>query len=229
MKRNIRAILYLVLFTGLVGVNAQTLVIDDFDSYADTSELQANWNSFGGAASAGPPSLASGSGVGGSNAASFSLNWNLGTNGNMRRLNLAGTDLSTYDSIDITAFIETQSGFSGPASPTILKIAIQGSNGAIWQTTVASAQEPNVDSYTTLSFILSDSDMELADGSGSFVSTIASVDNIRLRYENASQDSRQTVLVSSIVAVPEPGTYGLMLGSLILVGVVLIRRKREVA
>ncbi len=210
--------------------NAQTLVIDDFDSYGDTAALQTNWNSFGTAASSGAPTLAAGEGVSGSNAAKFSLNWFDGNNANMRRINLTNLDLSSYDFLDISLYVETDVGNVSPTVPTILKVAFQSSDGTIWQTSLSFAQEPNVDSYSLLSFELSESMMQRTNGSGSFSSTITDITNIRLRFEN-SQESNvgQTAFISSIAAstIPEPSSYALGFGVMMIGTVLLIRRKRS--
>lgn len=210
--------------------NAQTLVIDDFNSYTDTSELQSNWNSFGTAASSGAPTLAAGSGVGGSNAAAFSLNWFDGTNANARRINLTNLDLSSYDFLDVNMFVETDAGNDSPTSPTVLKVAFQSSDSTIWQTSASFAQEPNVGTYALLSFVLSETEMDRVSGTGSFATSIADITNIRLRFENAQESNvGQTAFISSISAstIPEPSTYALGFGVIMAGTVLFIRRKRR--
>ncbi|WP_309385986.1 PEP-CTERM sorting domain-containing protein [Cerasicoccus frondis] len=210
--------------------NAQTLVIDDFDSYTDTTELQANWNSFGNAATSGAPLLAAGQGVDGSNAAAFSLNWFAtgASNANMRRINLTSLDLSSYDFLDVNLFVETDTGNDSPTNPTILKIAFQSSDSTIWQTSLSFALEPNLDAYSLLSFELSETAMERVSGSGSFADSIVDITNIRLRFENVEEANvGQTAFVSSIVAstIPEPSTYALGFG-LAMAGTVLLWRRK---
>ncbi len=226
MKLKIPTILSLVLATGLSVANAQTLMIDNFDGYADTVELQNNWNSFGTAASSGAPTLGAGEGVAGSNAAVYSLNWFDGNNANMRRINLGGLDLSAYSALDVTMYVETDAGNDAPTASTVLKVAIQSSDSTIWQTSATFALAPNVDSYSILSFNLSEAEMDRVAGSGTFADTLADVDNLRLRFENAQEvNVGQTAYVSSIAAIPEPSTYALLFGGLMM-SLALVRRRR---
>jgi len=219
----------LILLSATIG-NAQSLVIDDFDSYSTTGELQTNWNSFGNAATSGAPTLASGAGVGGSNAATFSLNWfsSGASNANARHINLS-LDLSTYDFLDVALFVETDAGNVDPSAPTILKIAFQSSDSTIWQTKSSSALTVNVDSYSTLSFGLTDTIMERVSGSGDFASSIGDITNIRLRFENAEETNvGQTAYISSLTAttIPEPNSYALIFG-MVITGAALVSRREK--
>ena len=113
---------FLLVFTSVT--NAQTLLINDFDSYADTAELQTEWGAFG-AASGGAPELPVGTGVNGTNSARYALAWNAGNNANMNYFAFPVQDLSIYESLDVSVYLETISGFSSPTNPTTLLLAIE--------------------------------------------------------------------------------------------------------
>lgn len=189
------------LFTGIVSLTASTLLIDDFDSYQTTAELQGNWNSFGVAATAGPPVLHIGEGVNGSNAARFALDWRDGrNNANARRINLNNLDLSGFEALSVVIYIKTRDTFEDPTDPTLFKLALQGANGAIWQTPTTLAPAIENESYATFTFLFSE--MELIDGPGSIADALQNVANFRLRFENASgNNSRQDAFIDSVIAV----------------------------
>lgn len=211
------------------------VTIDNFNEYSTTGELQAVWNSFGGAASAGAAVLAPGEGVDDSNAALYYLDWSAGTNANMRMAAVpsAVQDLTNATSVEVTLSIVTRDGYDAPASDTQLRLAIQGgTSSSIWQTTSAYAVDLNSASYTTISFNLNTTEMERVDGSGSLSDTLAAITSIRLRFENDQQTNvRQDVYVDSIsaVMVPEPGEYAAMagLGTVLLVAFLRWRGRRQ--
>ncbi len=186
-------------------LNAQ-LVIEDFESYADTNSLHADVFSFGSAAQAGKPSLAVGLGKNDSNAACFNLTWETGNNANLCLINLSQNikNLSEYTEITSYIYIEGYPGAEGAIEkvPTITKLAIEGTNGSIWQTRSVKAERPPVDSAYKLRFRLSPSDMERVEGSGSFKDVLSSVKNIRFRFENSRRSGfRQDAYIDSIEAV----------------------------
>ena len=170
------------------------LIMEDFESYLDTSSLQADVFSFGSAAQAGKPSLAVGLGENDSNA-------------NLSLINLSPNtqNLSGYSEVTAFIFLESNSTVSLPAeasASTIVKLAIEGVDGSIWQTRSIKAERPPVGSAYKLRFRLSPSDMELLEGSGQFQSTISNIKNIRLRFENSRRSGfRQDAYIDSITAV----------------------------
>ena len=183
------------------------LIMEDFESYLDTSSLQADVFSFGSAAQAGKPSLAVGLGENDSNAACFNLTWETGNNANLSLINLSPNtqNLSGYSEVTAFIFLESNSTVSLPAeasASTIVKLAIEGVDGSIWQTRSIKAERPPVGSAYKLRFRLSPSDMELVEGSGQFQSTISNIKNIRLRFENSRRSGfRQDAYIDSITAV----------------------------
>ena len=187
-------------------LNAQ-LVIEDFESYIDTSSLQADVFSFGSAAQAGKPSLAIGLGENDSNAACFNLTWETGNNSNLSFINLSPNtqNLSGYSEITAFIFIENYSNVVGAnetVTPTVVKLAIEGMDGTIWQTRTIKAESLPVGSSYTVRFRLSTIDMECVEGMASFSATISNIKNIRLRFENARRSGfRQDAYIDSIVAV----------------------------
>ena len=204
MKHIVFKILFLASL--IVGsLNAQ-LVLEDFESYIDTSSLQTDVFTFGSAAQAGKPSLVVGLGENGTNAACFNLTWETGNNANLSFINLSPNtqDLSFYSEISAFIFIEAYpvtGGFTEMSTPTVVKLAIEGNDGTIWQTRSVKAEKPPVDSSYKLRFNLSQIDMERIDGKGNFNTTIADVKNIRLRFENAKKAGfRQDAYIDSIVA-----------------------------
>ncbi len=216
------------LFITSVSLVSASLVIENFDSYESTGALQSNWNSFGTAATAGAPVLHIGEGVGGSNAARFALDWRgvNNTNANARRINLNNLDLSGYSALSVVAFIETRATFEAPPNPTVFKVAIQGANNAIWQTPNLFA--PTIENDTYQNYVFQFSDLQLVDGGGALMDVLLDVSNIRLRFENAPNiESRQDVYFDSVAAIPEPGTWGVILGSVGLVMVYLRRRAKS--
>ncbi len=207
------------------------ITIDNFDSYDDTAALQANWGSFGSGAQAGAPTLAEDAGVSGTNAALFALTWNVGNNANMQMVNVpsAAQSLDVGDTIDVTLYIVTRAGFDPPTNPTLLKLAIEGTNSVIWQTTTVAAATVNSATYQTISFSLNETDMSRTSAAvASLSDTLASIDNIRLRFENTEDAStRQDVYVDDIIvaAVPEAGQYASFIAIGALIATVVYRRR----
>lgn len=212
------------------------LVIDDFSQYANTNALQANWSSFGGAATSGPPVLAPGAGVDGGNAAQFSLNWGSGNNGNMRLdvLPEAAKNLSGFGAIEVTLRLETRPSYTAPSTPTKMRLVIQGvvnGDSTIWQMRPEYMVTPSVSEYTTVIFNLDSAQWMNVDGTGSFADTLANLSNIRLRFENGTEaGAGQFVFVDSIVAVPqipEASTYALATAFGAAATVCFLRRRRR--
>jgi hypothetical protein len=203
---NYITILFALTALTATSLNAE-LVIEDFESYIDTSSLQADVFSFGSAAQAGKPSLAVGLGENDSNAACFNLTWETGNNANLSFINLSPNtqSLSGYAEVTVFIYIEAFPGASGlteGSAPTIAKLAIEGDDGSIWQTRSVKAERPPVDSSYKLRFRLSPSDMERVEGTGSFKKSIASIKNIRIRFENSRRSGfRQDAYIDSITAV----------------------------
>ena len=169
--------------------------------------MQANIFTFGTGAQAGKPELAIGTGLEGANAACFKLTWNYGKNANLQFNNLASDkqDLSTYSEIRVTEKIETRSGFNDPASPTVVKLVIEGIDGAIWQTKAQNAVELASGAFHESIFKLSVHDMERVAGVVSFEDTIANIKNIRLRFENSQQSNvLENAFIDSIIAYADP-------------------------
>lgn len=196
------------LFAALIAssLNAE-LIIEDFESYMDTNSLQADVFSFGSAAQAGKPSLAIGLGENDSKAACFNLTWETGNNANLSFINLSPNtkNLSGYSEIKLFVYIEaypTTGGFTEASTPTIVKLAIEGLDGSIWQTRSVKAERPPVDSSYILRFLLSPSDMERVEGTATFANTISNIRNIRIRFENSRNSGfRQDAYIDSITAV----------------------------
>ena len=203
---------YLRVFVALLVANvlcAASLKIEDFDSYTDTASLQANVFTFGTGAQAGKPDLVIGAGSAGGNVACFKLTWSHGNNGNLQFDNLASDeqDLSAYSEIKVIMKIETGSGFSAHADPTVVKLAIKGNNGAIWQTKAQNPVELALGAYDESKFNLSTDDMERVAGNASFEDTIADIENIRLRFENSQQANvLENAFIDSIVALSDPAS-----------------------
>lgn len=191
-------------------LNAE-LIIEDFESYIDTSSLQADVFSFGSAAQAGKPTLALGLGKDDSNAACFNLTWETGNNANLSFINLSPNtqNLSGYSEIRAYIYLENYPGNSGSKSDsaegkstTIAKLAIEGNDGTIWQTRSGKADRPPADSSHELRFLLSATDMERVEGSSPFDTVVANVKNIRIRFENLRRSGfRQDAYIDSIIAI----------------------------
>ena len=201
---NYIAITLIILITS--SLNAE-LIIEDFESYMDTNALHQDVFSFGSAAQAGRPSLAVGLGENDTNAACFNLTWETGNNANLCFTNLSPNTLNLSGYSEITAFIYIEdypgnSDSRGRSIPTLVKIAIEGQDGTIWQTRSIKAEKPPVDSSYKLRFRLTPTAMERVEGSGSFINTISEIKNIRLRFENSKRPGfRQDGYIDSIKAV----------------------------
>ncbi len=189
-------------------VYADVLTIEDFDSYADTSSMQANVTTFGAAAQVGVPSLAIGSGIENTNAAHILLTWEYGSNANLSLTNLnpAAQKLSEGSSIQSSVYLETAVGHSAAASPTCVKLAIEGANATIWQTKPQFAVQPRPGAFYQLAFNVSSTDMENVSGTDeTFAETIANVRSIRFRFENDVQAGVfEDAYIDSIVSVTNP-------------------------
>ena len=183
------------------------LVLEDFESYIDTSSLQMDVFTFGSAAQAGKPSLAEGLGENGTNAACFNLTWETGNNANLSFINLSPNtrNLSGYSEIAAFVHIEaypSSAGFAEASVPTIVKLAVEGIDGTIWQTRSVRAEKPPVNSSYTLRFRLLPSDMERIEGKSSLKATLSDIKNIRLRFENTRKAGfRQDAYIDSVVAI----------------------------
>ena len=210
---------FLPLFCVLVSfnsANADTLLVEDFDGYADTTALQANVTTFGSAEPNGFPELAQGLGVDGSNAVYLKLSWKDGDNANLslRNLNPAASDINTGSSIQSSIYIKTSDDGSAAAAPTRIKLAIEGVNGAIWQTKNSSAVQPLLGEFYELSFNVSVDDMERVTAADNlFTEAIADIQSIRLRFENSVQANviedayvDSIVLVTDFSSEPSTGT-----------------------
>ena len=183
------------------------LVIEDFESYFDSGSLKADVFTFGSAAQAGKPSLAMGLGENYTNAACFNLTWETGNNANLCFINLSPNtkNLSGYAEITAHVFLEdypTADGLGETSTATVMKLALEGIDGSIWQTRTVKAERLPVDSAYKARFRLSPADMERVEGTGSFQNTLSSVKNIRVRFENSRRSGfRQDAYIDSITAV----------------------------
>lgn len=191
----------------MTSLSAFTSEIENFDSYTGTSELQADVFSFGSAAQAGRPSLSVGTGVNNTNAAEFVLTWEAGDNANLIFYNVSAVsgDLSNYEKIEITFFMEIPVGFTSPSDATIAKLAVEGgANNTIWQTRSIKAVQLASEVSTVAVFELTDVDMERVLGSESLADVLVNVSNLRLRFENAQQAGvREHAHIDSIEAIKE--------------------------
>ena len=203
IKNTLTAVLVAVSVSSL---NAD-LILEDFESYFDTSSLQADVFTFGSAAQAGKPSLAVGLGENSTKAACFNLTWETGNNANLCFINLSPNTKNLSGYTEVTSYVLLQDYSSvgradETASPTLAKLAIEGTDGSIWQTRTIKAERLPVDSAYKLRFRLSPADMERVEGTGSFKKTLSDVKNIRMRFENAKRSGfRQDAYIDSITAV----------------------------
>jgi hypothetical protein len=197
----------LLLVISVASLNAFTSEIENFDHYNSTSELQADVFSFGSAAQAGRPSLSVGTGVNNTNAAKFVLTWNTGDNANLVFYNVSAVsgDLSNYEKIEMTFFMEVPVDFTPPSNVTAVKLAIEGgTNNTIWQTRSIKAFQLTSNVSTLAVFELTDVDMENVSGSESLATVLTNVSNIRLRFENSQQaGAMEHAHIDSIEAVKE--------------------------
>ena len=193
-------------------LNAE-LILEDFESYVDTSALHADIFSFGSAAQAGKPSLAEGLGENDTKAACFNLTWETGNNANMCFINLSPNtkNLKGYSEINAFLYLEAypsespspnENASAAASNPTIVKLAIEGNDGTIWQTRSVKAERPAIDSVYNLRFRLNTRDMERVEGSGSFEDVVSNIKNIRMRFENSRRSGfRQDAYIDSIKAI----------------------------
>lgn len=204
--KNIKKSFVLLSLLAASSVNALTLVLEDFDGYADTSSLQGDVFSFGSAAQAGKPSLAEGLGENDTNAACFNLTWSTGNNANLSLIRLSPNvrDLSGYSEIRASVLIEnTSSGNSQTASSTRIKIAIEGGpDNSIWQTRTIKAERPTTNTFYILRFDLSTSSMERVEGASSLEDVLRDIENIRIRFEGTQQQGfQQDAYIDTIIAI----------------------------
>ena len=188
-------------------LNALSSTIENFDSYHSTSELQADVFSFGSAAQDGKPLLSIGTGVDGTNAARFTLTWETGDNANLILYNVSAVsgDLSNYEKMEMTFFMEVADSYIAPSDVTLVKLAVEGgSNNTIWQTRLIKAVQLTSDVFTIAIFELTEVDMERVSGSESFADVLANTGNLRLRFENTQQASvLEYAHIDSIEAIKE--------------------------
>ncbi|MBC2592906.1 hypothetical protein H5P28_01405 [Ruficoccus amylovorans] len=189
-----------------VSTQAAEIVLENFDSYATTADLQKRWNAFGSAASAGPATLSKAPSQTGGKAALFQLNWDAGNNANMRLAALPENlqDLSGYQSVAVTLRLADDSGGYGqPSAPTKLRLVVRGgADETIWQTD-ADAMPPVPGGETvTLILPLSQKTMTRESGRSSLSETLSKVGDLRLRFENEeAANTRQDAYVESITLI----------------------------
>ena len=131
----------------------------------------------------------------------------MGNNANLMFNNLAPAeqDLSAYSEIKVNIRIETGSGYVASTSPTVVKLVIEGINGAIWQTKAPNAVQLASGAFYESTFNLSSDDMERVAGAASFEDSIANIQNIRFRFENTQQTNvLENAFIDSIVALADP-------------------------
>lgn len=219
----------LFLFSSVCIAGAQSYLISDFDSYADTVALRTEWSAFGGAAQGGAPELSEGTGLGSpsSNAAVFTLAWGsgndanavfgeFGSNGFILPTELQ--DLSNYDEISFFALLSNSFDLNSntlSSSSTLVKVAFEGGDAGntVWQSTNGTGLVAD-NNYSQYSLSLNDVNemSSVGDGNDSFENTIQNVKSIRLRFENTSADSDEFVFFDNLTAVPEPSSYALLIG-----------------
>lgn len=204
-----------IFFVGLQCAFADTLTIEDFDSYTDTTAMQVNVTTFGPADPNGFPELDQTEGVNKSNAAKLKLSWTDGDNANLslRNLNPAASNIKSVSKIQSSIRIETADGKSAATTPTRIKLAIEGTNKTIWQTKGQFAVQPGLDKLYRLDFNVSSNDMERVENMASFTETIADIQSIRFRFENDVQANvveeayiDSIVLVTDFSSEPSTGT-----------------------
>ena len=169
---------------------AETVTIADFDEYTDTTAMQADVSTFGPAEQIGLPELAQGSGIDESNAVYLQLSWKDGDNANLslRNFDSAVSSIKSGSSIQLSIYLETADGNSAAATPTSVKLAIEGTNGTIWQTKGSAAVQPTLGEFYELAFNVSSDDMErVTAADDSFTETIEAIESIRFRFENDVQ------------------------------------------
>ncbi|MFT5350411.1 MAG: hypothetical protein ACI9MF_001228 [Gammaproteobacteria bacterium] len=184
---------------------ATTVTIEDFDGYTDTVSLQADVTTFGSATRTGLPTLAQGVGVNNTNAVHLILNWEYGNNTNLSltNLNQAARSLSAVSSIQSSIYLETASESSAVTNPTLVKLAIEGIDGTIWQTKTRFAVQPVLGTFYEMAFNVSSVDMEsVSTENGSFEDTMVDIQSIRFRFENSVQAGVfEDAYIDSIVSV----------------------------
>ena len=219
----------LFLFSSICIAGAQSYLISDFDSYADTAALRAEWSSFGNGAQDGAPSLSEGTGIGNpsSNAAVFTLTWGSGSSANAVfgefgsngfTLPTELQDLSNYGEISFFALLSNTSDLNSntlSSSSTLVKVAFEGGDAGntVWQSTNGTGLVAD-NNYSQYSLSLNDVNemSSVGGGNDSFENTIQNVKNIRLQFENTSAGSNEFVFLDNITAVPEPSSYALLIG-----------------
>jgi hypothetical protein len=216
-----------VVLLGLSVTSQAQLVFDNFDSYTNNQILAtatlnvvpgSPWGRFGGA-TADSPIAKTGTGVGGSVAMDFPLNYAGGNNAQLvYYFSSVPSNLTSATALSIDMKVST-----ALTSNTFVEIAEEQTNSAIWQTTLAFSQVLTNTAYQTFTLALSAAQMSRVGGSGAF--DLTQVKDLRIRFQNNDGGSQQ-IYVDNFEAIPEPSTLGLI-GLSLGIGAFVIRRRRS--
>lgn len=221
-----------VVLVGFSVASQAQLVFDNFEEYTNNQLLAtatgntvtgSPWGRFGGAV-ADNPLAKTNTGVGASTAMRFDLAYSGGNNASVLYYfspSDAPTNLSSWSAVSVDLEVST-----ALLSNTIVEVAEEQTNGAIYQTTSTFALVLTNTTYQTFTLALSAADMANQGSAGPF--DLTQVKDLRIRFQNVTGGGSQTVYVDNFqaVSVPEPSTLVLMASGICL-GLGVIRRRRS--
>ena len=219
-----------VVLLGLSVASQAQLVFDNFEEYTNNQILASTtsnavagspWGRFG-AAVADNPLAKTNTGVGASTAMRFDLAYSGGNNATVLYYfspSDSPTNLSSESAITVALEVSVPL-----VSNTIVEVAEEQTNGAIYQTTSAFAPVLTNTAFETFTFALSAADMANQGSAGAF--DLTQVKDLRIRFQNVTGGGSQTVYVDNLEAVPEPSTLALI-GFGLGIGTFVIRRRRN--
>lgn len=192
----------LLLAGALSNAAAAPILIDDFESYAAGTYIQAqgglNWSRFGNATSDGIYSIANGSG--GGRAASYQVNFNPGAgnvNGSVRYTFATAQDYSGVYSFSLDIAVDTVL----PGTSVFAQIAGDGSTPTIIETLVGQAVTSS--NYVTYVFQFTPDNLRVIQGTESVDDVLAHLKSITFRFNNTT-GGKQTLMFDQLQANPQP-------------------------
>lgn len=204
---------------GFALTNSQAVLIDDFNSYVNTSYIQQQntaWSRFGLATTDGISSIAGG--VGGTRGAAYSANFSNG----------AGSVKYTFATLqDFTATTVLSLDLQIPlslAGTQVQAVIYDGSGETVYQTTAQSLTNPT---YITYTFDFTAANVTRAQGTASLADVLANVGAIGFRISNTNGTGSATITFDNLTVVPEPSTVAALGLAGVVLGIYRIRSRQR--
>lgn len=207
---------------GFALTNSQAILIDDFNSYVNTSYIQQQntaWSRFGGATTDGISSIAGG--VGGTRGAAYSVNFANGTGS----VKYTFSTLQNYTATTVlTLDLQIPLSLAGTQVQAVIYDGVAGSSQTIYQTT---AQSFTNATYITYTFDFTTANTTRAQGAASLADVLTNVSAIGFRFSNTNGTGSASVQFDNLYVVPEPSTVAALGLAGVVFGIYRIRSRQR--